>query len=98
MTRSAAIRFVATLLAFLFLLGQGLSYAHTIEYGDNHDHDGVACSVSVLGEEDVDLPVPLETVTVPEDHAPVADYPIVETESFDSANPLRGPPPRAPPA
>ena len=98
MTRFAGIRFFVTLFALLFLVGQGVAYTHTIEYGENHTHDGVACSVSVLGEDDVVIPTPPATQMLPADHPPVIDFPIVQTVSFQSANPLRGPPPRAPPA
>ena len=96
--RFAGIRFFVALFALLFLVGQGVAYAHTIEYGENHTHDGVACSVSVLGEDDVVIPSPPETQTPTEDHPPVIDFPMVQTVSFQSVNPLRGPPPRAPPA
>ena len=92
------IRLIATLLATLFLLGQGLAYAHTIEYGPQHDHEGAACTVSVLGEDEAVVPAPLETLSLPEDHAPIIDLPIVRSVPFTSVNPLRGPPPRAPPA
>ena len=98
MRRLFEIRSIATLFALLFLVGQGVAYAHTIEYGENHTHDGVACSVSVLGEDDVVIPVPPETQTLPADHPPVIDFPIIQTVTFQSVNPLRGPPPRAPPA
>ncbi|MFB9373938.1 hypothetical protein ACFFUB_08205 [Algimonas porphyrae] len=97
MTRPPVIRSIAILFAALFLLGQGLASAHTVEFGGDHDHDGVACTVSVLGEDAALLPVPLETQTAPVEETPLIAVQPTGAVLFDSAHPCRAPPPRAPP-
>jgi hypothetical protein len=91
------IKTLAVLFAALFLFAQGMASAHTVEFGTNHAHDGVACSVSVLGEDVAVTPVPLETVTIPVDETPVVTLSPTKTVAFDSTHPARAPPPRAPP-
>lgn len=97
MLRLPFIRFFAILVAVLFLLGQGVASAHTAEHGDHHDHDGVACTVSVLGEDAVVLPAPLEGHTAPVEENPVVALNPTRVHAFTSNHPNRAPPPRAPP-
>jgi len=84
--------------AILLLWSQGASIAHASNFGDlPHEHDGVACDVTLLGDEqDISLPPP-ET-----SDEPLAEF--VERTSdtpYQSqvrlTPPARGPPPRAPP-
>jgi len=96
-TRSPFIKTLAVLLAALFLFAQGMASAHVVEFGTDHDHDGVACSVSVLGEDVAVAPVPLETQTIPVNETPVAAVGPTKTVVFASHHPARAPPPRAPP-
>jgi hypothetical protein len=91
------IKTLAVLFAALFLFAQGIASAHVVEFGTNHDHDGVACSVSVLGEDVAVAPVPLETQTVPVSETPIISVNLTKTVAFASNHPARAPPPRAPP-
>lgn len=97
MPRSPFIKTIAVLFAALFLFAQGMASAHVVEFGTNHDHDGVACSVSVLGEDQAIVPAPLETVTVPVSETPVVTLSPTQVVTFTTAHPCRAPPPRAPP-
>lgn len=97
MPRFLNIKTLAVLFAALFLFAQGMASAHVVEFGTNHDHDGVACSVSVLGEDIAVAPVPLETQTNPVAEAPLVAVSPTKTVAFDSNHPARAPPPRAPP-
>lgn len=97
MSRLPFIKTLAVLFVALFLFAQGMAQAHTIEFGDQHDHDGVACSVSILGEDktllpapiDIDVPVPVETLILVLEPTKAIE--------FLSVHPSRAPPPRAPP-
>lgn len=91
------IRLLAVTIAALFLLAQGLSYAHAAEHGADHDHDGVACAVVVLGEDGADLPLPAITQTAPVAQNPQLRLEPTRTVGFDTTPPCRAPPPRAPP-
>lgn len=97
MTRSLNIKTLAVLFAALFLFAQGMAQAHIVEFGTNHDHDGVACSISVLGEDLAIVPAPLETVTIPVNETPVVMLSPTKAITFTTAHPCRAPPPRAPP-
>lgn len=101
MTRSPFIPFdiktLAVLFAALLLFAQGMAQAHVVEFGSDHEHDGVACSVSVLGEDQAVAPVPLETETPPVDESPVVALTPTKSVTFQNAHPCRAPPPRAPP-
>ncbi|GLQ25078.1 hypothetical protein GCM10007853_29520 [Algimonas ampicilliniresistens] len=101
MTRSpfipSGMKTLAVLFAALFMFAQGMAQAHVVEFGASHEHDGVACTVSVLGEDQAIAPVPLETETVPVDESPVITLRPTKTVTFQNAHPCRAPPPRAPP-
>lgn len=97
MTRSPFIKTLAVLFAALFLFTQGMAQAHIVEFGTSHDHDGVACSVSVLGEDQAIVPAPLELNTVPVSETPVITLSPTKAVTFTTAHPCRAPPPRAPP-
>jgi hypothetical protein len=95
--RSPFIKTLAVLFAILFLFAQGTAQAHAVEFGTSHDHDGVACSVSVLGEDQAIVPAPLETPTVPVSETPTVTLSPTKRVVFTTAHPCRAPPPRAPP-
>lgn len=97
MTRVPYIKTLAVLFAVLFLFAQGSAQAHAVEFGTNHDHDGVACSVSVLGEDQTIVPAPLELATVAVSETPVVTLSPTKAVTFKAAYPCRAPPPRAPP-
>ncbi|MGJ8560266.1 MAG: hypothetical protein ACSHX3_08525 [Litorimonas sp.] len=97
MTRSPLIKTLAVLFAVLFLFAQGSAQAHAVEFGASHDHDGVACSVSVLGEDQIIVPTPLELETPPVSETPVVTLTPTKAVTFMTAHPCRAPPPRAPP-
>lgn len=90
-------RAALALLAAWFLLAQSFSLAHASAYGDGpHEHDGVACAVTILVEDEI---VPLKDKLVFE---PVLYTASVSYDaSFITLNysPVHGraPPPRGPP-
>ena len=96
MSRFPFIKTLTVLFAALFLFSQGMAQAHVVEFGAGHEHDGVACSVSVLGEDQAVAPLPLETETVPVDESPVLTLTLTKTVAYKNAHSCR-PPPRAPP-
>jgi len=96
-TRPPAIKTLAVLFAALFLFAQGMAQAHIIEFGGDHEHDGVACSVSVMGEDPVVIPVPLELTTPPVVETPTVQLSPTKAIAFQTVHPCRAPPPRAPP-
>lgn len=83
--------------AALFIFLQSYSVAHAASYGDApHDHDGIACAVTVLGDdESVILPVPpvFDTLTV---EATETIYPEFSSTVYIRPQ-TRAPPPRGPP-
>jgi hypothetical protein len=96
-SRSPTLKTLAVLFAALFLFAQGMASAHIAEFGTTHDHDGMACSVSVLGENQAVIPAPIETPTVPVvETLPVTLSP-TKIAAFTATHPARAPPPRAPP-
>lgn len=97
MTRSPFIKTLAVLFAVLFLFAQGMASAHVVEFGTSHDHDGVACSVSVLGEDQTVVPAPIETITPPVVETPIIKLGPTQAVTFAATHPARAPPPRAPP-
>lgn len=97
MTRSPFIKTLAVLFAALFLFAQGMAQAHIVEFGTIHDHDGVACSVSVLGEDQALVPAPIETITPPVIETPTITLHPTKSVTFAATHPARAPPPRAPP-
>ena len=87
----------ALLLALALLFAQGAASAHVAEFGDSHEHDGVACAVALVAEDADTLPP-----------APPAPAPVITTaQASDWQTPFastparvqtaRAPPPRAPP-
>jgi len=96
-SRSPTFKTLAVLFAALFLFAQGMASAHIAEFGTTHDHDGVACSVSVLGEDQAVIPAPIETPTVPVIETPVLKLNPTKVATFTTTHPARAPPPRAPP-
>ena len=95
MTRLA--RHIGLLFAALFLLAQGIATAHAGGPGP-HDHDGVACAVTLIAEDQAVAPEPVLVETpVPTETAPVLhDRPVAQI-CVDAAD-TRAPPPRGPPA
>lgn len=94
---SRTYRFALVLLAGWFLAVQSFSTAHASTYGDHpHEHDGVACAVLAMVEEEL---APLPDVQVPT-FIPQSPY-ITEFPAFTPvlyfAPQTRAPPPRAPP-
>lgn len=91
-------RLALTLLTLWFLAAQSFSLAHASVHGDNpHEHDGIACAVTVLAEDGIavlpDLPV-FEFWPVPIPAHYTADF----TSALYVTPQGRAPPPRAPPA
>lgn len=86
------------LIAGLFLMTQSFSVAHASTYGDApHEHDGIACIVTALNDEDV-APL-LNTGAFQIEPVLVSGTFDVNFYSTTLSNPQsRGPPPRAPPA
>jgi len=87
-----------TLFAVLFLAAQSFSLAHATVHGDDpHDHEGVACAVTLLAEDGLavlpDVPVS-ECWQVPTP----AHYKAVYSSAIYVTPQSRAPPPRAPPA
>jgi len=95
--RSFIYRAFAVLILSVFFAAQSYSLAHASVYGDDpHEHDGVACVIGVLVQDDLGvLPV-----TEPFVRAPIAPPPAPDTvfESRAYTSPQgRAPPPRSPP-
>ena len=81
----------------LFFALQSYGAAHASAYGDApHEHDGVACSVTVISDDHVVVAPTLPAATLIISDAPEAVYP-----DFTSALYIRpqgrAPPPRGPP-
>ncbi len=88
---------IIAMFAVLFLSLQSFALGHNAAYGDGpHEHDGVACDVSVLTSEDIAV-VPV----TPSFNAPAAETTAETFTAYRSARYLRpivrGPPPRSPP-
>ena len=90
--------YVRLLCVSVFFIMQSLTIVHATEHGDHHhEHEGVACSISlIVPEVDAVLP-PTLIISVPQAFkAPIAFQPIkVASHSYHEC---RGPPGRAPPA
>ena len=81
----------------LLLFAQGAAMAHAAEYGElPHDHDGIACDVTLIGEEQDDLLPPAEGPAPEITVAESAAQPVYPTRAVAPAA-ARAPPPRAPP-
>jgi hypothetical protein len=86
-----------TLLTLWFLAAQFFSLAHASIHGDDpHEHDGIACAVTVLAEDGMavlpDVPVSeFWQVPMPEHYTAAYKSAIYVTPQG------RAPPPRAPP-
>ena len=82
----------------LFFALQSYSIAHASSYGDApHEHDGIACSVTVLADDHV---VALPTVLIFETliaNTAETVYPDFTSAAYITPQ-SRAPPPRAPPA
>ena len=95
MTRFA--RHIGLLFAALFLLAQGIATAHAGGPGP-HDHDGVACAVMLVAEDQAVAPEPVLVETpVPAEPAPLS-HALPGAQSCVDAADARAPPPRGPPA
>lgn len=94
----AVIRWLAVTMAALFLLAQGLGYAHAAEHGADHDHEGTPCAVVVLGEDQIDIPLPPVIETVIAEEQPAISLQPTHVLAFEDIASCRAPPPRAPPA
>jgi hypothetical protein len=81
----------------MFLLGQGAAQAHMIEFGSDHEHDDVACSVMVLADDEAIAPEPLEIETPKVLEGPVLALSPTRISLLKPSHPCRAPPPRAPP-
>ena len=98
MSKSLVYRWLIGVFLTLFIGLQSYSITHASEHGDApHEHDGIACSVTVLADDHgVVLP------TVPVFETVISD--IAETAYPDFTSVLyirpqgRAPPPRGPPA
>ena len=98
MSKSLVYRWLIGVFLTLFIGLQSYSIAHASEHGDEpHEHDGIACSVTVLADDHgVVLP------TVPVFETVISD--IAETAYPDFTSALyirpqgRAPPPRGPPS
>jgi len=90
-------RLTLSLLALWFLAVQSFSLAHASAHGDDpHEHDGIACAVTVLAEDGMALLPDVPTSEFWETLTP-AHY-NVEYSSVAYITPQgRAPPPRAPP-
>ena len=91
-------QWIASLVAVFVLLSQGVAYAHTVEFGLEHSHDGVVCDIGVLAEDEADVepPLPAPALPAPPPARPLADTPYASPAI--AARPARAPPPRGPPA
>ncbi len=96
MTRFA--RHIGLILATLFLLLQGVASAHAGLNPVDHDHDGVACSVTVMAEEQAVAPEPVIIDTPILSEQPVVAHALPTAERVASRFEPRAPPPRGPPA
>ncbi len=71
--------------------------AHAASYGDGpHEHDGIACAVTVLAEEDMAL-LPVLPVSEFSQAPKPAHYDAVFSSALYITPQGRAPPPRAPP-
>lgn len=93
----ATMRFWVVMFAALFLFAQASAQSHAAEFGIDHDHDGVACSVSVLGDDKAPLPAPLETEAPIVVEVPAPALRPTHLVAFTNTHPCRAPPPRGPP-
>ena len=97
MSKSLAYRWLIGVFLTLFIGLQSYSIAHASEHGDEpHEHDGVACAVTVISDNHVVVlpPVPVfETVIA---DASETVYPDFTTALYITPQ-GRAPPPRGPP-
>ncbi len=96
MTRFA--RHIGLLIAALFLLLQGVASAHAGMNTLDHDHDGVACSVTVMAEDQAVAPEPVVIDTPIPAEQPAIAHTLPTAERVASRFEPRAPPPRGPPA
>jgi len=97
MSKSLAYRWLVGALIALFFGLQSFSIAHATMHGDDHhEHEGVACAVTVIADNHVIVlpPVPVfETVIA---DASETVYPDFTTALYITPQ-TRAPPPRGPP-
>ena len=98
MGKSLAYRWLVGALVALFFTLQSYSLSHASSYGDApHEHDGVACSVTVLADDHV-----VVLPTVPVFKTVISDVTETAYPDFTSALYIRpqgrAPPPRGPPS
>lgn len=87
-----------TCFAFLFLALQGTAFAHAAQYGDeNHDHNGVACSILTVSSEQDDVPL-LSVDTAFLEPSAVEIYNVLFVSTYVRTVQGRAPPGRSPPA
>lgn len=99
--------FVKNLFSYRWLIGafialffalQSYSLAHASTYGDApHEHDGVACSVTVIADEHVTIAPSLPAAPLIISDTPETAYPDFTSASFITPQ-GRAPPPRGPPS
>ena len=97
MSKSLAYRWLVGALIALFFGLQSFSIAHATMHGDDHhEHEGVACAVTVIADNHVVVlpPVPVfETVIADASETVYPDF----TTALYIAPQGRAPPPRGPP-
>jgi len=98
MSKSLAYRWIIGVFIALFISLQSYSLSHANTYGDApHEHDGIACAVTVLADEELAI-----LPAVPVFEAVTSDISETTYPDFTSALYLkpqgRAPPPRGPPS